>query len=140
MSNSDRVNKDSIIAIVSFLTLVFSLVPILVLGFLNYATGDDLGYGAPGRAVIREGGNVIDFLKAAFESTAEEYYTWGGNWASGFFHRFEPSIFGERFYSITVIISVLALTIPAFLLLKEIFVNRFSLNFNTFLTVYSLMT
>lgn len=142
MSNGKRinVNKDKVIAAVALFVFLVSLIPILFLGFFDYATGDDLGYGAPCRSVLRSGGNAIDMVKAAFFDVIREYYSWGGNWASGFLHRFEPSVFGERFYCITVILSITALTLPTFFLMRKLLVKKAGMKRSVFIAIYSLMS
>lgn len=97
------------ILIIDIILFIISLLPILYCGMFDYATGDDLLYGTPVRAVIRNGGSFADILKAACKSVADEYLQFQGTWATGFLWRFEPSILGERFYIVTPLIALFSL-------------------------------
>lgn len=96
--------------VVSGITLL-TLLPVCYLSFFDYANGDDLKSGAAGAAVIRRGGNpflaAAGVLRAACRYVREMYIGWQGTWSSEFLFALEPSIWGERVYSITLWIALL---------------------------------
>lgn len=121
----------------TFLVLfVLSLVPILVLCFFDYATGDDLLFGSVVMEARRNGLGFTGTTKAIFGSVYQRWLTFEGRWFSEFLWRFEPSVWGERVYSITGIIGLLALTVGPFLLFKELLVELLHLFQNSFLIFY----
>lgn len=122
----------------TFLVLfVLSLLPIIALCFFDYATGDDLLVGSVVMEAKRNGLGFFDTMGAIFHSIYQYWLTFEGTWFSEFLWRLEPSVWGERFYTITGFIGLAALTVGPFLLFKELLVELLHLSKNAFLIFYS---
>lgn len=118
------------------IVFVLSLIPIIALCFFDYATGDDLLVGSVVMNARRSGLGFFGTLNAIFASVYLRWMTFEGTWFSEFLWRLEPSIWGERVYSITGFIGLLALTVGPFSLLKELLVELLKLSKNAFLIFY----
>ena len=115
---------------------VLSLIPIIALCFFDYATGDDLLVGSVVMEARRNGLGFWGTTKAIFTSIYQYWLTFEGTWFSEFLWRLEPSVWGERVYTVTGFIGLLALTVGPFLLLKELLVELLKLSKNSFLIFY----
>jgi hypothetical protein len=99
------------------------MIPILYVSFFDYATGDDLGYGAAAHYVIVTGGSIGDFFRAILNRCVDQYTSWGGTWTSTILWTLEPSIWGEKMYIITPFIALSALCGGTGYLMYEIIVH-----------------
>lgn len=102
--------SDRIIAVVSVILFLASLVLPVWVGMHNYATGDDLLYGAIVRNLMRAHASWGEIWKAAIDDVINEWYLFQGTWSSEILWRFEPSIWSENTYHITIFISLIMLT------------------------------
>ena len=119
--------------------LLLSLLPILYLSFFNYATGDDLGYGAALHQVIVNGGSPGDMAAAVIGNVRNSYYSFQGTWSSIALFSMEPSVWGEHFYIVTTWIALFCLIFCQGCLICELLVRRMGLPRDPFLFLYALM-
>lgn len=116
--------KKSIPVIIITVLFALSLIPAVYVGMFDYATGDDFGYGQVVKAVIRNGGSLIDCIRAAWQDNIAEYYRFQGNLVCGFLWRFMPAIWSERLYVITPLLALTVLILGHFLLFYELLVKE----------------
>lgn len=98
--------SDRIIAVISVIVFAASLVLPIWVGMHNYATGDDLLYGAVVRNLLKEHASLGVIWAGAWEDVIREWYLFQGTWSSEILWRFEPSIWSENAYHITIFISL----------------------------------
>ena len=92
------------IGVVFIVFFLLSLLPILYVGFYNYATGDDYWYGIHTyQGWLKEG--LWGVIKGAFYTVKEFYITWQGTWFTIFLFGLSPNIFWENGYVIVVFLS-----------------------------------
>ncbi len=99
---------------------ILSLVPILYCGMFNYASADDFSKSYTVHNVLLNGGNVLDAIYASVLAAANVWKIWEGTWASNFFLAFQPSIWGEHAYAVTVPLCILYTLIGTGYLLWEL--------------------
>lgn len=114
-----------VVAWLSLTLYIISCFPVIYVGFFNYATGDDYLYGTPVKRALAEHAGIVRILKIVIEDIIDEYNSFQATWASQFLWRFEPSIWGEKAYIVTIFISLTALNLGIFfflyVLLRKVF-------------------
>lgn len=115
------------IALLSLMIYIISCIPVLYVGLFNYATGDDYLYGTPVKRALAENASMARILKIVIDDVIEEYNNFQATWASQFLWRFEPSIWGEKVYIVTIFISLCALNIGLFYFFWALLVRIFGL-------------
>ncbi len=111
-------------ALIMGLLVVMSLAPILYCGMFNYASADDFSKSYTVHDVLLNGGNVLDAIHASILAAANVWKIWEGTWASNFFLAFQPSIWGEHAYAVTVPLCILYTLIGTGYLLWELVKER----------------
>lgn len=84
-----------IIHIACIAALALILLPILWIAQYNYPSADDWSHALNTHRAVREGGNLLDVLKAALESVRSNYFAWEGRYSNVFFASLQPGIWGE---------------------------------------------
>lgn len=103
--------------------VMLSLVPVLYCGIFNYASADDFSKSYTVHNVLLAGGNVLDAIYASIQAAANVWEIWEGTWASNFFLAFQPSIWGEHAYAITVPLCILYTAVGTGYVLRELLVQ-----------------
>lgn len=86
------------------------LVPVFVLAVFARPSADDYIYAARTHAVIQQYGfDLPRLLKAAWDTNVYYYQNWQGLYVSGFTLSFQPAIFGNRVYGVTLLCVLLPL-------------------------------
>lgn len=86
------------------------LLPVFVLAFFARPSADDYIYAARTHAVIRQYGfDLPRLLRAAWDTNVYYYENWQGLYVSGFTLAFQPAIFGNKWYGITLLCVLLPL-------------------------------
>ena len=86
------------------------LVPVFALAVFARPSADDYIYAARTHAVIQQYGfDLPRLLKAAWDTNVYYYQNWQGLYVSGFTLAFQPAIFGNRVYGITLLCVLLPL-------------------------------
>lgn len=98
--------SDKTLSIGMVMGLLLSVLPILMLAFYNYPCADDFSASDTAHWAWQETGSLIEVLKAAVENVIYNYYNWSGVYTSVLWTSLQPGLFGERFYGITTVISV----------------------------------
>ncbi len=93
-------------AVVTVAVLILSLLPFVYLSLFDYASGDDLNYGWRLAVVIRHHEGIGAFLGAIAAQVASSYQTWQGTWSSIVLFCLEPSIWGEKWYTLVPYIAL----------------------------------
>lgn len=120
MKQPVRGNTNQTLYIVLKAGFLISLIPIIVLAFFNYPAADDLSAGDTAYWAWRDTGSILEVVKAAWENVEYNYENWSGVFASVFWTSLQPGIFGERFYGMTTVITVLLLLLGGFSLGKTL--------------------
>ncbi|MBR5597740.1 MAG: hypothetical protein IKW30_10090 [Lachnospiraceae bacterium] len=102
------------ISIVMLVAFLISLVPILMLAKYNYPGADDFSASYTLRHAWIETGNVGAVLEKAVEYVKYTYMAWSGLFMSMFWTCLQPGVFGEQYYGITTVISILLLLMGGF--------------------------
>ncbi len=100
------------INIVTILSLLLVIFPLLLIAKYNRPSADDWGYGTNGYHALMSGGNIFDVLKASMKTAQQAYLGWDGRFANDFWDSLQPGIWGEKYYGIVawLLISMLILT------------------------------
>ena len=125
--------------VVFLLILLLSMLPALYVGLFDYATGDDLLYGAVIREALRNHGSLTDCVRAVWNDILHEYYTSEGRLMVGILWRLEPSIISERFYTVTPFIAVGSFLAGNYFFLSGILKKRFGLSAPVFLMIWCVL-
>ncbi len=124
MQKEKRLNDLSIWSILSGICFVLSLLPILWLSFYDYASGDDLHYGAGLRQVMRDGGGFLEGVSSILSQVRGTYDSWQGTWSSIVLFCLEPSVWGEKVYHIVPWLALIFLLGGTGVLLYELLVGQ----------------
>ena len=110
MSRKDYAKLNILLA----LGFAASLIPILFLAFYNYPAADDFSAGKTAYWAWESTGSLREVIKAAGENVVYNYKNWSGVFASVFWTSLQPGIFGERFYGMTTVITLILLVAAGF--------------------------
>ncbi|MDO4284059.1 MAG: DUF6056 family protein [Eubacteriales bacterium] len=124
------------LAVLAGIGFALSLCPILWLSFYNYATGDDLGYGAAVRRILVSGGSPAEIPGAVAAQIRDSYGSWQGTWSSIALFCLEPSIWGEKAYVVVPWIALLFLLGGTLYLLHLLLVRRMGMRRDVFFLLY----
>lgn len=101
---ADKLNSKNV-GIAVDIIFAISLIPIIYVGFYNYATGDDYWYGVHTYQGWLQNG-LLGALKGSLRTVAEFYENWQGTWFTMFLFTLSPNHFWRDGYVITVFISL----------------------------------
>ena len=96
--------------------LFVSIIPIAVLAFYNYPCADDFSASDMVRLAWQNSGSLGAVLKAAWENVVYNYESWSGVFMSVFWTSLQFGIFGEKFYGITTVVTLVLLLAGGFYL------------------------
>lgn len=102
-----------------------SLIPVFAIGIYNYPSADDYSIGSSCRQVWVESHSIIQTVWQGILRAVEDWMIWMGYFTSNFVMAIPPSVFGEKFYILTTVIMVGAVSLSTGYLLHQIFVNVF---------------
>ena len=86
------------------------LIPVFALAFFARPSADDYIYAARTHAVVQQYGfDLPRLLQAAWDTNVYYYENWQGLYVSGFTLAFQPAIFGNKWYGITILCVLLPL-------------------------------
>ena len=122
------------VAAITLIIYILSCIPVIYIGFFNYASGDDYLYGAPVKHAVDSHAGFWQIIYVAWQDVIREYHTFQGTLTTMFVWRFEPSIWGEKLYTITIFISVGILNIGIFYLFNVILTKLLKLEKSVYLT------
>lgn len=117
----DKFNTKKV-GIAAGILFAISLLPVIYVGFFNYATGDDYWYGVYTYRGFVENG-LLGALKGSLRMVAEFYKNWQGTWFTMFLFTLSPNHFWEDGYVITVFLS-LGLLIGSFSYLAHFYLVK----------------
>ena len=123
--------KGKTLAYISLVVYIISCLPVIYVGFFNYATGDDLLYGATVKNAIANHIGFREMMKQVWDSIVTEYNGFQGTWASMIIWRFEPSIWGEELYYITIFIALFMLNFGVFYFYNEVLVKMLKMDIHS---------
>lgn len=93
-----------------------SLIPIAVLALYNYPCADDFSASDTVHLAWVNTGSIFAVLKAAWGNVVYNYLEWSGVFMSVFWTSLQFGIFGERYYGLVTIVTVVFLIVGAFYL------------------------
>lgn len=123
-------------ALITGIAVALSLVPVLYCGMFNYASADDFSKSYTVHNVLLNGGNVLDAIYASAVAAANVWKIWEGTWASNFFLAFQPSIWGEHAYAVTVPLCIVYTLAGTGYLLWELVKERMGVPRKAFLMLF----
>lgn len=127
-------------AVISVALFVLTLIPIILIAPFGHATGDDLGYGAHVMQALRDGTVIAGALSNIAGEIVSKWYTWQGTWASIFLFCIEPSVFGERLYTIVPLLAVAMFCIGTGYFLYHFLTRVMRISRSAFVTIFSLLS
>lgn len=98
-----------------------SVLPILMLAFYNYPCADDFSASDTVHLAWVNTGSVLAVIKAAWENVVYNYMEWSGVFMSVFWTSLQPGIFGERYYGIITVLTIIFIVAGGFYLGHVIF-------------------
>lgn len=108
-----------------YMLVILFIVPIVIVGFYNHPSFDDFAYSIDTYHTVLNGGNLVDVLISAFNTSIDFMYSWQGLYTSAFILALQPAIFGEQFYGLTTIILLASVFIGIYALMSS--VNKYIL-------------
>lgn len=87
-----------VLAIVLFLLLVLSLIPVVLVSFCAYPAADDFNYVASTAPVWRETHSLAAVFSAAWQHTLQTYQSWQGSFAAIFLMCLQPGFLDTSLY------------------------------------------
>ena len=121
--------KKNLIKLITYITMIIILIPILIIALYNHPSADDYGYSDTVYKTIQVGGNCFDIIKEAIKSTIEGMQVWQGLYSSGFLLALQPAVFGEQFYGLVTYIMILTIILGIGFLIKR--VNKYIFKSNS---------
>lgn len=112
--------SEKIAAILLFIILIISMLPVMYLGYYNHPTGDDYYYGADAHRVWEETRSISATVAEAVKGVVEDYYRWQGTYSAMFLMRLAPNVFSESAYKLVTPVILILLSGGIFYLLKPI--------------------
>ena len=124
MTMQEKIRKNwwKVLAFLSLVFLVLSILPILRLSFYDRATGDDYGYGAVVRQTYLATHSLRACVVAAVNQARFFWHSWQGTWFSTFLFAFQPESFNLNAYWITPWIALLLLIPSVFVFFRTVLV------------------
>lgn len=116
------------IALLSLIVFILLMLPVLLLSFVNRASGDDYGYGVYTRAAWMGSHSLIAAGRAVCRTVRQYYYGWQGTWFSIAVFSLQPEVFSDRAY---VIVSFLMLFLwigSTFCLFRQVLCRNMGFN------------
>lgn len=129
MKKSNKIIDIIIILIAAIVTLIL-LVPIIRVGLHNYATGDDYKFSIYTHQGLRDSG-IIGALLGSLKMVGYTYETWQGTWFTIFLFSLAPQNFGAGMYACTVFISLGALLLAEYTIIKRYLYNEYKFSMTT---------
>ena len=86
--------------------MIIISIPVFVMSFYAFPDFDDFAYSIDTYHSVLNGGNIIDIIIAAFNTSMEYMQKWQGLYTSAFLLALQPGIFGENFYFLTTFVIV----------------------------------
>ena len=120
------------------IVLILSLIPVVRLGFHNYAIGDDYWYSAYTYQGFVHGG-IIGAIKGSIRMLMEIYETWQGTWFTIVLFTLSPNNFIKNGYVLTIFISLGFLFLAYKIVLEYFLVKELDLPKNYYRTVLFLL-
>ena len=116
-----------------------SIIPILYTAQFDFATGDDLGYGAVVRHAWLEEHSIISCIKAAATNVKGSYNSWQGTWFTLFLFCFNPQNFGFGKYVVVPFIMMGIQIITTLFFLHRLFIYKLKVEKLGFLAIAALV-
>lgn len=117
-----------VIAALSIVVQLVTLLPILYCSMFNYATGDDLGYSAELHQVMVRHGTPSQALDVIRTAVVSSWYGYQGTWSSIVLFQLQPGIWGERAYVITAWLALACIFLGTGYFLHQVFVRRLGMS------------
>ena len=112
-----------LVSIVATMIYIVTTVPLLVVGFFNWPSADDMSLALETYRCFKSTGNVFATFFTAFKVGFNEYMTWMGYFFSNVMFCYSPSIFGERWYALTSVWMIGILTFGVCYFYNALFVR-----------------
>ena len=117
--------------LVSMLIMFFSLAPFITISVYSRPCADDYGYSYQLYHMVQKNGiNIFQLLKKAFEVDIQFYNSWQGLYSSAFLLSLQPGIFGNHYYFIGAI-SLMIMTFVVFCICSSLIQKAFDFKINT---------
>ncbi len=97
----EKLNYKKVVAWVSLIICIVSLIPLFYVARYNHPTGDDIYYGLQAHLAWESTGSLWETLKAAAESVAKYYNEWQGTFSAMLIMHLQPTVFSEELYFLT---------------------------------------
>lgn len=113
-----------IMALIIFVTFIFSMIPIWFLAFYARPSGDDYGYSANSHIAWINTHSVFEVFKAGVETTKSMLATWNGDWFTVFLFTMMPEVFAPYSFWIVPLFMTAIVILSTYYFAYEILVNR----------------
>jgi hypothetical protein len=122
-----RIDKKTLLHFLIVLYCV-SLIPMLIMGFYDWPSVDDFSMPLQPHQTFATTGSVLATIGSIFSKTVFIYNNWVGYFFSDFVTCLCPSVYGEKWYFITVFIILGMLTCGVIYFFDALFVKVFELD------------
>lgn len=127
------------IAIILFIILLLSIIPIISLSFYNFAAGDDFSFGEFTRAAWVSSHSLIEVVKAMLYKVQTIWHSWQGTWFTVALMSLQPEVFSRDGYWITTWILLTVIIATTFLLTHYFLVKRLQMQRSAWISISSLL-
>ena len=107
---------------------ILSLIPMLVIGFYDWPSVDDFSMPLQVHQTFVSTGSVFATLGTVFTKTVYIYNNWVGYFFSDFVTCLCPSVFGEKWYFLTVFVVLISLTLCVLYFFDALFTCVFGMD------------
>lgn len=111
------------LSILATLIYVLTTIPLIVVGFYNWPSADDMSLALETYRCWKSTGNIFATFFTAFKVGFNEYMNWMGYFFSNVMFCYSPSIFGERWYALVGIEMIGILTFGVCYFFNALFVR-----------------
>ena len=122
-----KLDKKRLSVFLAALYLV-SIIPMLVIGFYDWPSVDDFSMPMQVHQTFVSTGRILATLGSVFTKTVYIYNNWVGYFFSDFMTCLCPSVFGERWYFLTVFVVLAVLTLCVLYFFDALFVRVFGMD------------
>lgn len=113
------------LALVLTIVNVCSLIPLLWIGFYNYASADDFGEASKSHLAWMATHNVFAAVGSGIWKSLQDWVDWMGYYTCNLFMAVSPITFGEKGYWIVALMMIIALSLSTLYLVYTLLVKVF---------------
>ena len=125
-------NKDKVLYIVSILTMVITVIPLIVASFSNHLYADDYSYGRNGMRILNQNKGFFEtgiaLIENALATMCDQWRNWSGCYTSFLFSSLAPGVWGDEFVALNIFILLGSFLLCNYIAFRIILGNLLKIN------------